>query len=116
MGGILRGEVGGQSGGPSPLEGEAQRRRAPPETAQVLLAPTVRVVSEFGTVAHNGWGTALAREWVASSKPVVGLIHFLLSQPLAYHWLPNGQDPALMGSYGRRTQRKPQSPVLVPGG
>jgi hypothetical protein len=29
-------------------------------------------------------------QWVASGKPVVGLIHFLLSLPLAYCWLTAG--------------------------
>jgi hypothetical protein len=33
---------------------------------------------------------------------VVGLIHFLLSLPLAYHWLPNGQ-PMACQTKGRRS-------------
>ena len=80
----------------------ARDRRAPPETAQDLLALTGKDGCEFGTAAPNGWGTGKAREWLASGKPVVGLIQFLLSLPLAYHWLPNGQAMACQ-TKGRRS-------------
>ena len=72
----------------------AGARRAPPETAQDLPAFTRKVGFEFGPAAHNGWVTGKARECYRSGKPVVGLIHFLLSLPLAYRWLTTGYPMA----------------------
>jgi hypothetical protein len=38
-----------------------------------------------GRIRAIAW--PVGSQWVASGKPAVGLIHFLLSLPLAYHWL-----------------------------
>ena len=71
---------------------------APPLGMSRWSQPGSHYPSSVARSAHRPrFGTVGAPGWPGSGKTVVGLIEFVLSLPLSYHWLSNGQAMALVG-------------------